>query len=107
MSRVDAAVKAGEHPPAFVVTADEPRHAGASSERRDVVRRVSGSARQNLRRVVLQDEHGRFTRDPGDLAIDELVRDEIADDEHAPAREAVDELQEPFFTLGLAGQRMN
>src|SRR6185295_17765170 len=41
------------------------------------------------------------------LAVDELVGDEIADDEDAAAREAVDERQQPCLALGLARKGMN
>src|SRR5439155_6779949 len=49
----------------------------------------------------------RLTRDAGDVAVDELVGDEIADDQDAAARKAVDEPEQPFPALGLAGKRMH
>ena len=104
---IDAAVKAGEQPAAFGIGADEPGEARAAAERGDVVGGVAGAAGHHLRRVVLQDEDRRLARDAGDLAVDELVGDEVADDEHAAAREAVDEREQPLLALGLAGQRMN
>ena len=79
----------------------------AAAERRDVVGRVAGAAGHHLGGVVLEDEHRRLARDAGDLAVDELVGDQIADDEHAPAREAVDEREQALLQLGLARQRMN
>ena len=36
----------------------------------------------DLRGVVLEDEHRRLARDARDLAVDELVGDEVADDQH-------------------------
>ena len=84
-----------------------PASARAAAERRDVVRGVAGAAADDLGRVVLQDQHRRFARHAGDFAVDELVGDEVADDQHAAAREAVDEREQPLLALGLAGQRMD
>ena len=104
---IDAAMKAAEQAAAFGIGADESDQPGAAAERRDVVGGVSRSARHHFRRVVFQNQDRRLTRDPGHLAVDELVRDEIADDQHAPARKAVDETEQACLALGLAGQRMN
>src|SRR5262249_55599591 len=60
-----------------------------------------------LGRVVLEDEHRRFARDAGDLAVDELVGDEVADNEHATARETVDEPEQALPALGFPGQRVD
>src|SRR4029077_4536890 len=79
----------------------------AAAECRHVVGRVAGAARHDLRRVVSEDQHRRLARHTRDLAVDELVGNEIADDQHTPAAEAVDEGKEPLLPLGLAGQRMN
>ena len=100
-------MKAREQPAAFRVGADEAGEARAPAERGDVVRGVAGPAADHLGRVVLQDEHRRLARDARDFAVDELVGDQIADDQHAAAREAVDERQQPFLALGLAGKGMN
>ena len=89
------------------IGADHARERGAPAERRDVVGGVAGAAGDDLRRVVLEDEDRRLARHAGHLAVDELVGDQIADDEHAAAREAVDEAQQPLPALGLAGQRVN
>jgi hypothetical protein len=35
------------------------------------------------------------------LPVDELVRDQVPDDEHAPAAEGVDEPEQTFLPLGL------
>ena len=50
---------------------------------------------------------GASLRDAGDLAVDELVGDDVADDEHPAVRKAVDEREEPLLALGFAGLRMN
>ena len=104
---IDAPVKARQEPAALGFGADEPRQPRTAAERGDVVRRVAGAARHHLGRVVLQDEHRRLARHAGDLAVDELVGDEVADDEHAPAREAVDEPEQALLALGFTGQRMD
>ena len=103
--RRDAKLASSRRPSGSAPT--RPDEAGAAAERGDVVRGVAGAAGDHLGRVVLEDQHRRFARDAGDLAVDELVGDEVADDEDAAAREAVDEREQPFLALGLAGQRMN
>ena len=99
--------KLREQPPAFRIGADEPGETRAAAERGDVVGRVAGAAGHHLGRVVLEDQHRRLARHARDLAVDELVGDEVADDEHAAAREAVDEPEQPLLALGFAGQRMD
>ena len=89
------------------IGADQARQARAAAERRHVVGGVAGAAGDHLGRVVLEDQHRRLARDAGDLAVDELVGDEVADDQHAAAAEPVDEREQTFFPLGFAGQRMN
>src|SRR5205807_3521769 len=69
--------------------------------------RISCAASHHFRRVVFQDQHRRFARHARDLAVNELVGNQVADDEHAAAGEAVDEPEEPLFPLRFAGQRMN
>ena len=55
----------------------------AAAERGDVVRGVARAAGQNLRRVVLKNEHRRLARHARHAAVDELVGDQIADDRDA------------------------
>ena len=76
-----------------------PASVGAAAERRDVVRGVAGAAGDHLGGVVLQDQHRRLARDPGHLAVDELVGDQIADDQDAAAGKAVDERQQPILDV--------
>ena len=104
---LDAAGEAREKPSPFGVGADQSRKAGAAPERGNVVRGVARAAGHHLGRVVLEDQHRRLARDAGDLAVDELVGDEVADDQHAAAAEPVDERKQAFLALGIAGQRMN
>src|SRR5436190_8417535 len=103
---VDAAVKTRQQSPPLAVVADDAGQPGTAAERGDVVRRVASAARHDFRGVVLEDQHRRFARDSLDVAVDELVRDQVADDEHAPARETVDEPEQALSALGLAGLRM-
>src|SRR5688572_18520169 len=75
-----------------------PRRAGKrdlAAKRRDIRRRVARAARNDHGVVVLEDEHRRLARTPREPAVDELVGDEIADDEHAGAPETIDERQQP------------
>ena len=104
---LDAAMEAREQPAAFGIGADEAGEPRAAAERGDVVRGVAGAAGDHLGRVVLEDQHRRLARHARDLAVDELVGDEVADDQHAAAAEAVDEREQAFLALGLAGQRVN
>ena len=101
--RRDESSRAAAGPSASAPTS--PASARAAAERGDVVGRVAGAAGHHLRRVVLEDQHRRLARDARDLAVDELVGDEVADDEHAAAREAVDEREQALLALGLAGLR--
>ncbi len=100
-------MKARQEASALDVGADESDRAGAAAERRDIVRRVPCAAGDDRRRVVFEDQHRRFARDARDFAVDEFVRDQITDDEHPAAREAVDEPEQALFPLGLSRQRMD
>ena len=51
------------------------------AERRGIVRGVAGAAGHDLGRVVAEDQDRRLARDAIDLAVDELVGDQIADDD--------------------------
>ena len=63
-----------------LVAPDQAGQARAAAERRDVVGGVAGAAGHDLGRVVLEDQHRRLARHARDLAVDELVGDEVADD---------------------------
>ena len=104
---IDAAVKAREQAARFGIRADHAHQARAAAKGRDVVGGVARPAGHHLRRVVLQDQDRRFAGDAGDLAVDELVGDDVADHEDAAVREAVDEREQPLPALGLAGLRMD
>jgi hypothetical protein len=64
------------------------------AERRDIVRRVAGPARDDLGRVVVEDQHRRLSRHARQFAVDELVGQQVAEDDHALAGEVVDERQQ-------------
>ena len=68
---------------------------------------VSRAPGDECRRVVLQDQDGRLPRDAGDLAVDELVSDEIADHKDAPAGRMVGQRQQPLLAFGFARQRVD
>ena len=68
-----------EQPPSGLVApghADEPR---AAAERGDVAGGVAGAAGHDLGRVVVEDQDRRLARHARDLAVDELVDDQIAE----------------------------
>ena len=69
-------------------------HDGRAAERRDVAGGVAGAARHDLGRVVVEDQHRRFARHARDLAVDELVGDQVAEHGRPRAGEAVDELEQ-------------
>src|SRR5207245_7232849 len=49
----------------------------------------------------------RFTGDPLDMSVDELVRDQVANDDDSAAGEAVDEREQSLLALSVAAQRMD
>ena len=100
---VHAVPKAGQQPPALRVGSDDSREQRATAERSHVVGGVTGAARDHFGCVVLQDEHGRLARHASDLAVNELVGDDVADDEHSTAGKAVDEPEKTLFSFGFAG----
>ena len=93
-AHVDVVAHGVQEPAARFVLSDDAHHAGRTAERGDVARRVAGAARDNLRRIVIEDEDGRLARHARDVAVDELVDDEIAEDGRSHAGEAVDELEQ-------------
>jgi len=107
MGAIDAAVKAGEQPAPLGIGADHADETCAAAEGRDVVGGVARPAGHHFRRTVLEDQDRRFPGDSGDLTVDELVGDDVADDEDAAARKAVDEREEPLLALGFTRLRMN
>ncbi len=104
---VDAAGKAGEQPAPLGVGADDPCQPRRAAERGDVVGGVARAAGHHRRRVVFEDQHRRLARDARHLPVDEFVGDEITDDQHAAAAEAVDEPEQTFLALGFTGQRVD
>src|SRR5262249_16922059 len=107
VAAVDTAMKAAQQAAAFGVRADEPEETRPAAQRGDVVGGVRRPASHHFGGVVFQDQDGRLARDARNLAIHELVRDQITDNEDAPARESLDKAQQALFALGLAGQRMD
>ena len=77
-----------------LVAPDQPDGAPCAAERGDVAGGVAGAAGHDLRRVVFEDQHRRFARDARDVAVDELVDDEVADDGHARVCKTVDDLEQ-------------
>ena len=100
-------MKTGEKTAPFAIGADDTHQPRAAAERSHVVCGVAGAAGDDFGGIVLENQHRRFARDPFDVAVNELVRDQITDNEDAPAREAVHEPEQTLLALGVAGQRMN
>jgi hypothetical protein len=99
-SPLDVLVQAFDHPPAHVVVAHQTDRARARAERRDVAGGVARAAGHDLRAVVFEDQYRRFARDPRDTPVDEFIRDEIADDEHARLAEAIHDLEQACRFVG-------
>src|SRR5262249_47257831 len=98
---IDAAVETSHQARTLRVGADDAGDPCAPAERRDIVYRVARTAGDHFRGVVLQDQYGRFARHARHLAVNELIGDDVADDEHALAGKSVDEAQQtlPVFSL--------
>ena len=102
---MDAGRQAGHQPAALRIVSKDAGKRGASAERGNVGRGVSRSARNNLCRVVVEDQDRRLARHARELAVDELVDDEIAENGNAGAGKAVDEGQKAagiHETVGVA-----
>ena len=92
-----------EQPPSRLVVAGDADGDGVAAERGDVVGGVAGAAGHDVGRVVLEDQDRRFPRHAGDLAVDELVDEQIAEHRDADAGEVVDERQQTI--AGTSGSR--
>src|SRR5215468_2082360 len=100
-------MEAFEQPTAFRVVTDDTGETGTSAKRRDVVGRIARAARHNLGGVVLEDQNGSLARHAGNFSVDVLVGDQVANDQHTPAAEAIDEAEQTFFALGFSWKRMD
>src|SRR5579885_1732308 len=80
--------KRGHEPPPRGVVADNAADRHPSPEGSDVARNVARAARPRVVRHDADDRHGRLGRDALDLAPEELVEHQIADDKNAHAGEA-------------------
>ena len=69
-------------------------HDGRAAERGDITGGVAGAARNDLGRVVVQDQDRSLAGDPRDLAVDEFVDDQVAEHRDAASFEGVHELDE-------------
>ncbi len=100
---VDARPHRLEQPPSRLVFAGDADGDGVAAERGDVVGGVAGAAGHDVGRVVLEDQDRRLPRHAGDLAVDELVDEQIAEHRDADAGEVVDERQQTI--AGHIGSR--
>ena len=92
--RIDAAMQRRHDAPARDVAPDHRDESGAAAERRHVVGRVAGAARDDLGGVVLEDEHRCLARHARHPAVDEFVRDDVAHDDDLPVAKGVGERNE-------------
>src|SRR4029434_9190610 len=77
-----------------LVTAEHCGEQRRAAHRSDVVGRVTCAARYHVGRVVLEDEHGRFTGHARHATVDELVSDRVADHRNAVAWQLVDQRED-------------
>src|SRR5947208_4869762 len=68
--------------PARLVLTDQSDEDAARAERGDVARDVAGAADIGLAALDRNHRRWRFRRNPRHLAVDEFVKDEVADAEH-------------------------
>jgi hypothetical protein len=92
----DVARQRSNHAAARLVTTRQPHDGDSSAKSCRVVGGVAGAARQDLGRVVLENQDRSFARDTRDASVDELVREQITEDDDASCREAIDELEKPL-----------
>ena len=92
---IDTRSQRVEQPTARFVLSGESNRDGRTAERRNVARRVAGSSRNDLRRVVVQDQHRCLARDARDVAVNELIDNQIAKHRDADVGKSIDEGQEP------------
>jgi hypothetical protein len=67
-----------------LVVADRADDCGVRAERGEVGGAVGRAARHGLRALVPQNQHRSLARHATDLAVHELIRDQVADDHDAP-----------------------
>src|SRR4030095_3090013 len=77
---IDTLVECRRQPSPGLVAPDDAREAGAAAQPRHVIRRLSAGSRNDLSGVVLENQYWRLARDTRHAAVDELVRDDVADD---------------------------
>src|SRR6185436_593918 len=77
---------------AGVVAPHDSHGDGARVERAEVRDGVPRSARDELDALLVEDEDGCLARDARELPVEELVGDEVAEHDDAPARERVHDL---------------
>ena len=74
----------------FGIVADNSDRDRTCAERPQIVNRVSATARNNLCFAMIQNQDRSFSRNTGNLAVNENIGDEIAEDDDALALEPID-----------------
>ena len=101
-AHVDVPAHDVEQTPAGLVAAGHAHRNRRAAECRDIARRIAGAAGDDVRRVVVEDEDGRLPRDAGELAVDEFVDDEVAENRDSQIGKAVDERQQAAGIDGVS-----
>ena len=104
---IDLPREARQQPSSLFVRAHKAGKRGRSTQRSDVVRGVARAAGHDFGGVIFENQHRRLARHAVHFSVNELVRDEIADDQHTTAAEVVDERQQARFAFGFTGQRVD
>jgi hypothetical protein len=90
-------------PVARRVAADETARRGPAAERAHVADDVARTARPQLLARDVNDGHRRLGGDAVDLSEHELIEHQVADDEHADAREAPEKGPQPLLAHAHGG----
>ena len=83
-------------PIAWLVAAGERDEPHYTAKARHIVGGVAGAAGNDFRRVVLEDQYRRLARHAGDASVNEFIRDQIAEHDHAFAAARRDQLKKIF-----------
>jgi hypothetical protein len=79
-SNINGASKRINQSRSSLISSGKSNRCSGTAKRGDVACGVARPSRNDFRRVVVQNEHRRFARDSRDIAVDELVNDQVAKD---------------------------
>ena len=87
----------GEQTAPLLVGPDHSHRDRRGPQRAEILHRVAAASRHRVGPPVIDDEDGGLARDARDLAVEELVEDEIAEDHHTRPLEAADDVLHVIF----------